>query len=491
VSRATAPAPLRTTINAPNAQHLAARSLTVTLSAEGPLAGYECSLDGEPFRRCGRLLTLRGLSDGPHVFRARAIDAEGNPDPTPASYEWTTQALDSFEHDPDPEWPEITGSSPGGPLEARCVIADGEGGWYVGGSFSEVGGLPRRNLAHLTSDKAVDAAWAAGTDGTVNALALSEDASTLYLGGHFTRVNGEERGNLAALDTRSGELTPWNPRADGLVADLALVSQSLFVVGAFSHAGGEARSKAAELDLEGAATPWNPDANPGATLLALAVSARKVYVGGAELTSIGGAPRRNLAELDRTTGHASAWDPSPDGEVEAVMLAPDGATIFVGGKFKRIGRPAANHVHAAEVKLTDEGSLTSWRPAPRYRSAPYYVQQRSTLEPTVNDFSVLGLAQDGGERRWSIVVAGAYDRIKARYPRNLVCEVVKVDDPDGDGWPGDWDPQLDSNAMLDVPSATPQVFATALGGDVLAVAGNFYASGFTARRGLAFYRRRA
>ncbi len=56
--------------------------------------GYECSLDEAGFSPCASTLSFGDLADGPHLFRARAIDASGNADPTPASHAWTldTQA---------------------------------------------------------------------------------------------------------------------------------------------------------------------------------------------------------------------------------------------------------------------------------------------------------------------------------------------------------------------------------------------------------------
>ena len=49
---------------------------------------YECSLDGAPFASCTTPVSLTGIAEGEHTFRARAIDAAGNVDPTPASYVW-------------------------------------------------------------------------------------------------------------------------------------------------------------------------------------------------------------------------------------------------------------------------------------------------------------------------------------------------------------------------------------------------------------------
>ena len=70
------------------------------------------------------------------------------------------------------------------------VISDGAGGWYYGGSFDAVDGLPRANFAHQLADGSWDS-WPPAFDGPVHALALDEGA--LYAGGGFTSMDGVGR----------------------------------------------------------------------------------------------------------------------------------------------------------------------------------------------------------------------------------------------------------------------------------------------------------
>jgi hypothetical protein len=98
---------------------------------------------------------------------------------------------------PIPGYPSVEG------LVNAC-IPDGNGGWYIGGEFTQVGGVTRNRLAHINPDKTLDLAWNPNvTNGsgfvTVKALALS--GSDLYVGGAFNQIGGEARRSIAKLST--------------------------------------------------------------------------------------------------------------------------------------------------------------------------------------------------------------------------------------------------------------------------------------------------
>ncbi|MCC6327391.1 MAG: PxKF domain-containing protein [Acidobacteria bacterium] len=74
----------------PSANANASFSFTGTDEPGGSgVASFECSIDGGAFAACTSPQNYAGLSDGPHTFQVRAVDAAGNTDPTPASYTWT------------------------------------------------------------------------------------------------------------------------------------------------------------------------------------------------------------------------------------------------------------------------------------------------------------------------------------------------------------------------------------------------------------------
>ena len=79
------------------------------------------------------------------------------------------------------------------------AIPDGAGGWYIGGQFTQVGGLSRNSLARINASGTVlpfnPNPTSFGSEGSVSALALSGD--TLFVGGDFDAIGGQSRNYLA------------------------------------------------------------------------------------------------------------------------------------------------------------------------------------------------------------------------------------------------------------------------------------------------------
>ena len=68
-------------------------SATVTFHASEGSVTFECQIDGGAFSACSSSKTYTGLSDGPHTIAVRALDAVGNPDPTPATAAFTVDTV--------------------------------------------------------------------------------------------------------------------------------------------------------------------------------------------------------------------------------------------------------------------------------------------------------------------------------------------------------------------------------------------------------------
>ena len=256
---------------------------------------------------------------------------------------------------PEPRFPEVAGGS------VTDSVADGSGGWYLGGSFTSVGSVARPGLAHVREDLTVDMTFAPEDFGEVHAIALSE--STLYVVGVQIPAR-RPTPIMRALDAADGSVLPitYTPPAGALNA-LAVVADKERVYVAFDSnvvaydvaTGQQVWSHPIEVNYEqrGAATLYLDGANllvggsftdngndnletlhasTGATtgpgfkvptaVSSIAVVRDKIYV--ARVRSKRASS--GLDVIDPATASERSW-----GQIRAAQLAGSDRTLYVSG----------------------------------------------------------------------------------------------------------------------------------------------------------------
>src|SRR3989344_5986849 len=269
--------------------------------------------------------------------------------------------------------------------------SDGQSGWYIGGTFSKVGNFARNKIAHIFENGNVDPSWDPNIAGeSVNSLFLDSTKNILFVGGQFTSVGTVERKNLAAINTNSGQATFWNPNVSGDSGDFKASVNTLimdenasnvtyndiiYVGGRFTSVGGQPRNNIAAIDTgtAGALSSWNPnisgnEASSSVKAMVLRFPYKTIYVGG-QFTSVGGQPRDNIAAIDTDSGMALFQNLEVDGPVYA--LASDvecsSATtnqctsyrnlVYVGGAFSSIGGQEIHNIAAIDANTS---KVVSW-----------------------------------------------------------------------------------------------------------------------------------
>jgi len=279
----------------------------------------------------------------------------------------TWASLSSSSGQLDRAMPQVAGSDPELVPGVFAEISDGAGGWYIGGSFTSVGGVPRNGVAHILANGTVDPNFNPNVVGQVETLALS--GSTLYLGGLFTTVNGSTTRNFAAaVNASTGTATEWNPDPNSTVFALAVSGSTVYIGGEFTKVNGStARRFAAAVNAEsGTALAWNPEIVGGFQVNALALSGSTVYIGGDFETINGSVDRSFAAAVDATTAAVNGWNPDLTlsvfgGRVTAIVVA--GSTVYLGGIFDKLNGETVARDYLAAVNTTN-GDATAWNPNP-------------------------------------------------------------------------------------------------------------------------------
>lgn len=269
----------------------------------------------------------------------------------------------------------------GAPIDILCALdgasqgqintqLNGGNTLYLGGLFDNLayctgGGV---QLESDTANLAVAYNKAPGLDGSVHVV-ISDGSNGWYIGGTFTHVGGVARGGLAHLNA-DGSVGPWNPGVDtanAYVYALVKSGNSIYVGGTFTSVGSTSRNFVAKINADGIGTvdpSWNPGANN--TVHAISVVDSTVYFGG-EFTVAGGATRYGLAAVNATTG--SLLTIAPFGSAVTIYaLAASGTSLYIGGVFTGIGGgisslggASVSRTSVASIS-TDDGSLLTFNP---------------------------------------------------------------------------------------------------------------------------------
>lgn len=252
---------------------------------------------------------------------------------------------------------------PGAPVIDGTVFAsvsDGAGGWYVGGKFTSVGGVVRKNAARITAS-GVLAKWNPKPNGTVNALAVS--GSEVVLGGSFSAVGktAVAANRLGAVDLTAGTaIAGFSASADNTVRALLPVGSSVYVAGDFGSVDGVGHSGLARISAIDGALDAGFTGQANGTVRALAVSANgsSLYAGGDFSQAYAGTwqNRSRLAAWSTTGSSLQSWAPSADASVQALAVDQASGVVYAGGLFTSMSGTARTRLGA----INTAGATTAW-----------------------------------------------------------------------------------------------------------------------------------
>jgi uncharacterized delta-60 repeat protein len=232
----------------------------------------------------------------------------------------------------------LWGGSIYGVIQATAFQPDGK--IIVGGIFITVNSAIRGNIARLNSDGTTDYTFMngmAGADAAVYAVAVQPDGKVL-IGGSFTNVNGVPQNHIARLNADGSLDTAFLNGETGLDKDVyAIVVQpdgKILIGGAFFHVNGVGLGPIARLDADGSMDgSFQPRTCCNVYSVALQ-SDGNILIGG-DFNSINTSTRQSVARLDTYGNVDLTFQNGLAGgaySVRTVDIQPDGK-VLIGGDF--------------------------------------------------------------------------------------------------------------------------------------------------------------
>ena len=302
--------------------------------------------------------------------------------------------------EPVPGLPAVNG-------DVSQITPDGAGGYYIAGTFTNIGGAgpgylgapsPTR-VAHVLANGSDDPAFRPTFGGQITTVVRA--GPSLVVAGELYVDGGATLRRLLAVNYVNGGLSPWVPAVAGFVNRMAATGTLLFVlnqetggirrVTAFDSATGAVVWSVAlgvvpfdgagalavvgsrlvvgldrlySLDpATGVVDPaWGGPVGASTQIAALSASGSTLYVGGS-FAMFHGMPRANLAAVDLATGAVLPWAPQASTMIGLLVAAPSGSVFTVP---RLVGTTTTFTVNGESrpsnvVEIDAIGAATTWR----------------------------------------------------------------------------------------------------------------------------------
>lgn len=205
----------------------------------------------------------------------------------------------------------------------------GDGKILVGGSFTSIDGISRLRLARLNVNGSVDESFGytgTGASGSVYCIEALEN-DQIVIGGYFSYVNGISRKNLASLDANGAVLSGYSSNINNPVYSLqALDDGRILIAGNFTETNTATVGRVALLHANGDIDQeFDTSVAASGTVYTAKLSSGKLFIGGA-FNSYGGSPINHITRI---------WGPDESSQPACSSLSQPygqaGETITIHG----------------------------------------------------------------------------------------------------------------------------------------------------------------
>jgi hypothetical protein len=233
----------------------------------------------------------------------------------------------------------------------HALSADTPGVLYVGGSFTDAGGVKSADYVARWNGRAWQALGAPTLNGYVNAIAVR--GGKVYVGGVFTNAGGNANADfLAVWNGTRWDAACTGPAIGGSVLALEIVGSTLYVGGSFQNGAGIATADyllACDLANGAPRALVDVDGDFSGPVYALTADSRGVLYAGGGFINLDGIPAADqIASFRDGKWQALGSGPGPGGGALTSFvrsLTSEGTNVYVGTDSSNIaGIAQADHV---------------------------------------------------------------------------------------------------------------------------------------------------
>ncbi|MFY8109473.1 MAG: LamG-like jellyroll fold domain-containing protein [Bacteroidia bacterium] len=245
----------------------------------------------------------------------------------------------------------IRNSIPATNGQVNKIVSDGSTGFFIAGSFTQVGTLSRNYVAHILASGQVDANFNALIDTKLggSAKSLAYSANGLVIIGNFNSVAGSTRNGIVMVTPSNGALkTHFAPNISGTINEVLYHNNLLFIAGSYSllNSNGSSTGRtnfcAYSVGTNSSTlqvTSFNLSFQTGGVVYTMAISPGTnptLYIGG-NFTLTNNSALTKLVAINLTSGTViSSFLPAVNGFVYSLAI-PFPNFILVGGSFSSAG----------------------------------------------------------------------------------------------------------------------------------------------------------
>jgi len=237
------------------------------------------------------------------------------------------------------------------------VALQPDGKVLIGGYFQSVNGFERNGIARLNPDGSLDASFQEGmTDADyryVLDVALQPDGKVL-IGGYFESVNGVPRRSIARLEPNGALDTSFQNDMSGVqyvVQSMAVQPDGRVLIGGYIYdVNGQPRNGLARLNPDGSLDDTFSGGTAGSDfiqVISLALQPDGRVLMGGSFQSVNGAARHGIARLNADGSVDTSFQQGMDGVgqnyVTDLLLQPDGK-VLIAGDFPTVNGEAIGRV---------------------------------------------------------------------------------------------------------------------------------------------------